>query len=213
MRGEGAPFPAGLVAAAWAAAPADPLAPPHPDWLRHALFVNGPAGDVAAFRDCAAGAGVIPWAYPDLEVLEEDQVLALIRPPDGSPGLRPAAARVLARQLRAAVETQQQRVLAAVGHSRACPFDLQALVPAPAAILERGPDDPASRAWLRAHWGTVQALHRVRLLAAADGRARRAARLQYEFWSADWTPWPALATVRRRWPKLVFAIRPDYGDA
>ena len=120
---------------------------------------------------------------------------------------------MLARQLRAAVETRHQRVLATASRSRACPFDLQALVPVPAAILRLGPDDLASRAWLRAHWGTVQALRRVRLCVAPDRRAHRSVRLQYAFWAADWTPWAALATVRRRWPKLVFEIRPDYGDA
>jgi hypothetical protein len=47
-----------------------------------------------------------------------------------------------------------------------------------------------------------------RLHAATAGRARRLARLQYEFWSADWTP-------GRRWRACagaVFDIRPNYAD-
>ncbi len=72
----------------------------NPDWLRHDLSISGPVPDVAALRQAAAGAGVIPWVYPDLDHWEEDQVHALVQPPDGSAGLSPAAARVLARQLR-----------------------------------------------------------------------------------------------------------------
>jgi len=53
----------------------------------------------------------------------------LVHPPDGSPGLRVAAARALARALRDAGETRQQRTIAAVGRSSACPFDLHALLP------------------------------------------------------------------------------------
>ena len=54
-------------------------------------------------RGAAAGGGrggAIPWHLPDLDLAEEDRVLSLVKPPDGSPGLRIAAARVLAPQLR-----------------------------------------------------------------------------------------------------------------
>ena len=50
---------------------------------------------------------------------------------------------------------------APVGHSRACKFDLRALVPVPDAVLLRGPYDPAALDWLRAHWGTTQTLRLV----------------------------------------------------
>jgi hypothetical protein len=191
----------------------DALAPPHTDWLRHDLVVTGPALDVAAFRAAAEGAGGIPWHYPDLDLDEEDRVLALVHPPDGSPGLRLAAARVLARQLRSAVEVHQQRVAAGVGRSRLCPFDLYALLPVPVSVLRRGPDDSTGIAWLRAHWGVVQALRQVRLRAdPPDRRLRHSARLRYEFWSADWTPWAAFVALRKGWPLLVFDVRPDYGD-
>ena len=192
--------------------PPAPLALPHTDWLRHELVVTGPASDVAILRCAAAGAGVIPWAYPDLDLWEEDRVHALVQPPDGSAGLSPAAARVLARQLRTAVEVHQQRVLAAAAHSRACPFDLHALVPVPPEILQRGPDDPASHAWLQTSWGTTRALRQVRQgRDPADRRQRRAARLAVQFWAADWTPWPVFAALRARYPALRFDVRPDYG--
>jgi hypothetical protein len=190
----------------------DALAPPHTDWLRHELVVSGPPADVAAFRIAAEGAGAIPWRYPDLDLDEEDRVHALLHPPDGSAGLRVAAARVLARQLRGAVEAHQDRVTAAVGRSRLCPLDLHALLPVPGQVLRQGPDDPGSVAWLRANWGVIHALRQVRLRDdPPDRRRRHAARLRYEFWSADWTPWAALLALRTRWP-LVFDLRPDYGD-
>jgi len=137
--------------------------------------------------------------------------MALVHPPDGSAGLSLAGARALARQLRNAIETNQQRVAAAVGRVRTCPFDLHALLPVPDRILHLGPDDTASVDWLRLHWGVVQALRHVRLKTGGDRRLRRSARLEYEFWSADWTPWSAIQSVRRRWPALVFDVRPDYG--
>jgi len=186
---------------------------PHTASLRHDLVVTGPPANVAALRAAAMGAGAIPWRYPDPDLAEEDRVLALVNPPDGSQGLRIAAARVLARQLRGAVETHHERVLTAVGISRACPFDLHALLPVPAEVLRLGPDDAASVAWLRTHWGTGQALRHVRLVAdGEDGRLRRSARLDYVFWSADWTPWQAFSALRQRWPELAFNLRPDYAD-
>lgn len=207
------PSPAGRPAPAGAAdGGRDPLSPPSTDWLRHDLVVSGPAADVATLRDAAAGAGAIPWTCSDDDLEEEDRVHALLHPPDGSPGLSLADARALARALRAAAEAHHQRVLAAAGRSRACPFDLHALLPAPDRILRLGPDHPASIAWLRRHWGTLQPLRHVRLLEdTPDRRLRRSARLRCEFWSADWTPWPALLALRARWPDVAFDLRPDYG--
>jgi hypothetical protein len=115
--------------------------------LRHDLPSAARRGR-AALRRATAGAGAIPWAYPDLDRWEEDQVHALVQPPDRSVGLSPTAARVLARQLSGAVENHHQRVVAASG-TTPCPFDLHAIIPVPSDILQRGPDDPASHAWLQ----------------------------------------------------------------
>jgi hypothetical protein len=30
------------------------------------------------------------------------------------------------------------------------------------------------------------------------------------FWSADWTPWRALARIAAEWPRLRFETRPIY---
>lgn len=192
----------------------DPLAPPQPDWLRHELTISGATDDLANFRAAARGAGVIPWRWSDFVIEEEDRVHALITPPDGSRGMTPAAARVLARLLRAAEEAHAERLAHAAEASTACPFDLYALIPLPPSLLGLGPEAAASRAWMRLHWGVVRPLRRVRLVAdlGEDRRRRRAARLSYDFWSADWSPWAALATLRTRWPALLFDCRPDYRD-
>jgi hypothetical protein len=191
----------------------DPMALPNTDWLRHSLILTGPAEDVGAFRSAAIGAGIIPWHFPDLDAVEEDHRLALLRPPDGSPGLSPVDAKVLASQLREAMENHHVRVLASFRRSRACPFDLHALLPVPAAILRRGPADAASLAWLRSHWGVIQPLRQVqRLTGKEDGRLRRSGRLDYVFWSADWTPWAAFRALRQAWPRLIFDVQPQYDD-
>ncbi len=191
----------------------DPLGLPDTDWLRHDLVVTGPAAEITTLREAAAGSGAIPWAYPDADLEEEDRIHALLNPPDGSPGLSLTGARALARALRAAAEIRQQRVIEAVGRDRTCPLDLHALLPVPNRTLRLGPDDPASIVWLRKHWGTIRPLRHVRLRDdQPDRRLRRSARLLYEFWAADWTPWAAFQALRTRWPDIVFDIRPDYGD-
>ncbi len=104
---------------------------------------------------------------------------------------------------------------ARVGHSRACPFDLHALVPVPTAILQLGPDHPDALAWLWQHWGTTQALRHVAIGHGAhpDTGPKLAAgedRLPLSFWSADWTPWRAFERIRADWPALRFDLQPQY---
>jgi hypothetical protein len=192
---------------------ADPLTMPNTDWLRHELAIVGPAEDVERFTSAAAGPGSIPWFYPNLDFEEDDRFHALVNPPDGSRGLSPAAARVLARELREATFQHQAKVRSQIGVSKAHPFDLHALIPVPAEILERGPDDGKSIAWLRANWGTLQALRQVRIVSMRPATKRQKnAQLVLEFRSADWTPWAAIATLRRDWPALKFTIQPNYND-
>lgn len=189
----------------------DALALPNTDWLRHELLVVGPTIGIAEFGAAAAGPGGIPWAYPDLDYEEDDRFLALVNPPDGSQGLRPAAARVLARELREAEFQHQSKVRARAGSNRPCPFDLHALIPIPSDLLDLGPDDKNTRAWLRAHWGVLRALRNVRPVPSGCGKMRgKKERVTIEFWSADWTPWPAIAAVRGRFASLTFSVTPDY---
>jgi len=197
-----------------AVAARSPLRVPHTDWLHHRLMVTGPTEPMADFRVAACGAGTIPWQL-DGNRMAEDFFHLLVAPP--SPQRRRLSltgARELARQLREAVERRHAVAAARVGHSRACPFDLHALVPVPADRLRLGPDHPDALAWLWAHWGTTAALRHVAVEPAPALRAplpAGTAVVRLSFWSADWTPWRALAAVAARWPALRFDLRPTYG--
>lgn len=189
------------------------MAPAHTDWLYHRLQISGPAEQVSAFRKEAAGAGVIPWRL-DLDRMEEDFFLRLAAPPPGhARTLSMEGARLLAAELRDAVARRHALAVDRVGQSSACPFDLHALLPVTAALLRLGPDHRDALAWLWTHWGTTQALRHV-AAEPASGRhppsSSNLAVFAVAFWSADWTPWRALATLRERWPALRFAVTPRY---
>jgi hypothetical protein len=192
---------------------AEVLAPTHTDWLYHHLRVTGEPADVAAFRAAAAGAGVIPWTH-DRGAAAEDWFHLLAAPPAPqrrSLGLE--GARILAGQLRDAVEARGRLVAARAAASRTCPLDLHRLLPVPERLLRRGPDHPEARAWLWARWGTTEALRGVVAL-PVPGRGRPRRRdpglFWVGFWAADWTPWRAVLALRRRWPALRIEVRPLY---
>ena len=185
---------------------------PHTDWLPHRLSISGLVDALAAFRSAASGAGIIPWVI-DLDRAEEDWFHLLMRP--GQRRLSAAGARVLAGQLREAVERRHALASARVGHTHACPFDLHALLPVPDAILARGPDDPEALTWLWQRWGTTQPLRHVHAQATPLRQRPTPAGeavFRLRFCSADWTPWRALATLAARWPTLRFEVRPSYDD-
>jgi len=188
-----------------------PLCLPQTDWLYHRLAVTGPAADLKAFRQAAAGAGTIPWSL-DPGSLEEDWFHLLARPDHRELSL--PGARILAGQLREAMERRHALAVSLVGRSRACQFDLHTLVPVPTEILRLGPDHPDALVWLWQHWGTTRALRHV-----APGHLGKAppqlppagqGALHLTFWSADWTPWRALQQVRIDWPTLQFDVQPEY---
>jgi hypothetical protein len=161
----------------------------HPDWLFHRLCVSGPRTDLVAFRAAAAGAGTIPWQLY-LQRMEEDFFHLLIAP---RRSLSLTGARILAGELRTAVAQRHALAMTQIGQSQACPFDLHALVAVPAAMAQRGPDDPAALAWLWQHWGTTQALRHVSIDTTAETAARR-----------------ALARIAADWSRLRFETRPIY---
>jgi len=196
------------------AARAAPLRPDHTDWLHHRLTITGPDAVLTAFRQAAAGAGIIPWQL-DLDRIEEDMFNFLVAPPRQPRTLSVAGAGIVAGRLREAVSRRHDLVIARVGTSRACPFDLHALLPVPAAVLWLGPEHPDALGWLWAHWGTTQALRHVSEQAAVgeppcSPPAPGEAAWQLTFWSADWTPWRALAALAERWPALRFDPLPSY---
>jgi len=120
-----------------------------PAWLYHHLTINGPSETVAAFAAAARGSGVIPWRL-DLPGIEEDVFNLAASQPAGQRNLTIAGCRILARQFRGRVEAHHAKAAALVGCSQACPFDLQALLPVPAVILQLGPAHPDALAWLAA---------------------------------------------------------------
>ena len=193
-----------------------PLRMPHTDWLHHRLVVTGPADALVGFLAAASGAGTIPWTF-DGDRMEEDLFLLLVGP--SAPQRRRLSldgARALARQLREAAELRHAVAVARVGQSRACPLDLHALLPVPPGILRLGPDHQDALAWLWTHWGTTDSLRHVTVepaLALRTPLPPEIATLRISLWSADWTPWRALAAVRARWPMLCFDIRPTYSQS
>jgi len=190
---------------------AEGFAPTHPDWLYHHLLVAGAPATVAAFRAAAAGPGLIPWTGPVDQAAEDWFDLLAAPPPPQHRSLSLDGARILAGQLRDAAEARRQRVLERAAADRSCPFDLHRLLPVPARLLRLGPEHPEARAWLRAHWGTAQALRGVVALPMPARRAKTEAGLvRVGFWAADWTPWQALLALRERWPGLSFDLRPLY---
>lgn len=185
-----------------------------PHWLYHHLTIGGPAEPVAAFSEAARGAGVIPWQL-DFDRIEEDVFLRAVAQPPETRRLTVAGCRILARQFRERVESRQAKACAQVGHSRACPFDLHALLPVPAALLALGPTDPAALAWLSAHWGITAGLRQV----VARERPRAGRRMPaghivigYGFFTDAETPHTAITALRDRWPALRFWLVPRPAD-
>lgn len=176
---------------------------PQPDWLAHRLTVQGDADGIAAFCDLAAGSGIVPWRH-DPDAAAEDWFHLMLAPPLDRRTISVAGARILARQLRDAVGEAQSRA-AARQHVRSSPFDLHAVVPVPASVLRLGADAPESLEWMGANWGTVWPLRRVERVAHGE-----AGLFACDFWSADWTPWPVIAVLRKRFPALSIMVSPHY---
>lgn len=185
-----------------------------PDWLYHHLTVGGPAADLAGFAEAARGAGVIPWRL-DLTAIEEDIFNLAVSQPVHLRSLSIDGCRILARQFRERVDARQAKAAALVGRSRACPFDLHTLLPVPVAILQLGPNDPGSLAWLAAQWGTTDGLRQV-VGRPRPGAGRRLpaghAVIGYGFFTSGATPHAAIAAIGPRWPALRFLLQPRPAD-
>jgi hypothetical protein len=185
-----------------------------PDWLYHHLTISGPAETVAAFAAAARGAGVTPWQL-DLAAIEETVFVRAVSQPASRRNLTVEGCRILARQFRERIELRQARAAALVGQSLACPFDLHALLPVPAAILQLGPSDPVALAWLAAHWGITDRLRQVavRPNATTGRRLRRThAVIGYGFFTDGETPHAAITHLTKHWPGLRFRLMPRLAD-
>ncbi len=194
--------------------PAGAPATTAPAWLYHHLTVSGLAGEVADFAAAARGAGVIPWRV-DVAGIEEEVFALAVAQPAAQRRLTVDGCHILARRFRAAVEARQARALALVGRSRACPFDLHALLPVPAQILALGSGDPTALSWLRDHWGTEDGLRQVVLRPGATAGRRLPAGyavIGYGFFTSGDTPQAAVTRLAARWPGLRFALRPRPPD-
>jgi hypothetical protein len=186
-----------------------------PDWLYHHLTVSGLAETVATFAAAARGAGVTPWQLDFAAIEEGIFVRAISRPAIREKQLSVEGCRILARQFRERIELRQARAAALVGQSLACPFDLHALLPVPAAILQLGPSDPVALAWLAAHWGITDRLRQVavRPNATTGRRLRRThAVIGYGFFTDGETPHTAITHLTERWPELRFRLMPRPAD-
>ena len=186
---------------------ADTLCLPNPEWLPHVLTVVGPAEKLRAFQDAARGPGVIPWRR-DYGRLEEDWVHTLLAQASTERGLSVQSARIVAGQMREVVEALEMR--AADCEDRvACPLDLNALIAVPDHLLRLGPEDPDVVDWLWLNWGTTWMLRGVGEAAVGAEVLIPAGEdaLCYRFWSADWTPWRALAAATARWPALTLHVK------
>lgn len=112
-----------------------PLRLPHTDWLHYRLTVTGPVETFAALQNAASGAGTVLWRL-DRPSLEERWFHLLANPAHRMLSLQGAC--ILARQLRDAVEARHALATSSVGHSRACPLDLHALIPLPPIFWHSG---------------------------------------------------------------------------
>jgi hypothetical protein len=185
-----------------------------PDWLYHRLTISGPADYVEQFAAAARGAGVVPWRLDGADIEDTVFNLAVAQPTRGQK-LTVEGCRILARQFRDRVEAHQARVVAQIGRSRACPFDLHTLLPVPADILQLGPTHPAALAWLAAHWGVTDRLRQVSVRAnATTGRRlpRGHSVISYGFFTAGDAPDAAIALLAARWPALRFGLVPRPAD-
>jgi len=183
-------------------------------WLYHHLTITGPADRVAAFAEAARGSGIVPWRVDGARIEEDIFNLAASQPKEIR-ALTIEGCRILARQFRERVEARGARAAGLVGVSRACPFDLYALLPVPADIMTYELTHPKAQAWLREHWGLTDAPRQVVLRPQATAGKRLPAGhtvLGYGFFTGGDTPQAAVAKIAAAWPDLRFVLQPRPAD-
>ena len=161
-----------------------------------------------AFAEMARGSGVVPWTL-DFRRIEEDVFNLAAAQPPARRQLTIAGCHILARQFRERVEAHQAKAVALVGRSRACPFDLQGLLPVPASILLLGPTHPHALTWLSENWGVTDSPRQVTERQRPTTGRRLPAEYRvigYSFFTFKETPHAAIAQLGGRWPTLRFVL-------
>jgi hypothetical protein len=184
------------------------------DWLYHHLTISGPAEAVESFAVAARGSGITPWQL-DFAAIEEDVFVRAVSKPASHRNLTVEGCRILARQFRERVEMRHARAAALVGQSFLCAFDLHALRPVPATILQLGPAHPDALSWLSTHWGVTDRLRQVvmRDNASTGRRLKRGhAVIGFGFFTDGETPHVAIGDFKKRWPTLRFLLAPRPAD-
>jgi hypothetical protein len=184
----------------------------HPDWFEMRMLVTGPLADLNDLRRAAAGSGTVGWAV-DYDQVEQDFIAAMLAPAARGERLSVSldGVRIIAREMREMMWEACEVNISAVGVSKACLFDLNALVPAPWDILRLGQRHPDAERWMWEHWGSIWPLRRVE--AGPAPPAHRPKRLPdghdawfVRAWCADWGPWPVIKHCMERWPALRFSV-------
>jgi len=179
------------------------------DWVYHHLTLSGPVDAVEELARTARGAGVVPWQL-DLTALAEEVFVRAVSQPASQRPLTVAGCRILAGQFRARVEAHHARAVSLVGRSQACPFDLHALLPVPATILQLGPTHQDALTWLRRHWGTERLRQVVQQPKPGIGRRLPAGHAVrgYGFFTYGGTPQVAVDRLATAWPALRLVLQP-----
>jgi hypothetical protein len=86
-----------------------------------------------------------------------------------------------------------------------------ALFPIPKRVLRKGFGE-GGQEWMWANWGVRWPIRRVTFAMEQQrvGRTKLKPVAVFRFLSEDWSPWIALARMRKRWPELSFVMKAAY---
>jgi hypothetical protein len=174
-----------------------------PDYVWSRLEVSGERELLYDFVNAAAGPGFLDWEIDWYRTYEEARGSALL---GRAPSLGAASMVAHAITDRSWHRVGAARRAAELDPTR-CPFDLNALIPVPEAVLRRGYRG-AGEAWLWRYWGIGSPLRQVTLEILQRPFQVRLPPLAavYRFLSEDWAPAVAIGAIRAAWPDLSFAL-------
>ena len=170
-----------------------------PDHVWSRLEVSGDRTLLYDFVNAAAGPGFLDWEIDWYRIYEDAYGSSLL---GGAPSLGAASMVAHAITDRSWHRVGDARRAAKLDPTR-CPFDLNALIPVPEAVLRRGYRG-AGEAWLWQHWGVGSPLRQVTLeiVQRPFQTALPPLAAVYRFLSEDWAPAIAIGALRDNWPAL-----------